>query len=725
MNRRNIHIVVALLFLSGMAVYGQNLKKPVPEFTFACASATFNTFKINFKWDPPSVNSDNQFVLEMSDKNGNFDQATTLSTVANKNNDNDFDFQFSFPEETAGNGYVFRVRSTSPAKTSPVTSAYEVYYKNVNSGLVINNFEGSITVCDGTSATISINNFKDEPAYRWYRNGTLLAGESGNSLSVSENGTYFVEVDYGQNCSSATTSNGVTVNVGTASGLAINGSNDVSICSNESYMLEANVNNSSFLYTWYKDGVEIGPATAGDYTHTVDGSTSGFEGNYSVGISGTGICNETSGSVSLKQKGNFSLSIDQGQNITLMPGGNKSLSITTDATSPSIQWYRNNVAISGATDANLTITQIGTYKVEVTAGGSCGLTKTIDNIEVLHPTSFLVTIAAIGGYEECVSANTVLDISEIQAVTSSGNIEVTAEFKPQMTYQWYKDGTAISGATSNSHSVSSFTENGSYHVRAQVSTYDITATAIIVKLAFIEGVQISSPTTVVCSGGDNIIISSDITDTTYTYAWYKDNTDMGVSTSSLQANQPGSYQLRISSNGCTVNSNTLVLSNADESAIQFSENSPVILVEGSTKTITASGGTAYKWYNTNNDLLSSTDAITVSEEGSYKLVASLGDCEVVKILEVSFKENFNVPNVITPNADGINDLWVIPNSYSNKEDIEVVIYNGKGEEVYRTTNYQNNWPESTASFSIKQIIYYYSISKGNETLKRGTITIIQ
>jgi gliding motility-associated-like protein len=47
-----------------------------------------------------------------------------------------------------------------------------------------------------------------------------------------------------------------------------------------------------------------------------------------------------------------------------------------------------------------------------------------------------------------------------------------------------------------------------------------------------------------------------------------------------------------------------------------------------------------------------------------------------------------VPNVFTPNADGINDFWVIENLPRGSS---VAIYNRWGQRVYFAENYANDW----------------------------------
>ena len=57
------------------------------------------------------------------------------------------------------------------------------------------------------------------------------------------------------------------------------------------------------------------------------------------------------------------------------------------------------------------------------------------------------------------------------------------------------------------------------------------------------------------------------------------------------------------------------------------------------------------------------------------------------------ENNFSFPNVITPNSDGINDLFEIENL---PENTELIILNRWGNVVFSTTNYQNNWDGKNA-----------------------------
>jgi gliding motility-associated-like protein len=51
-------------------------------------------------------------------------------------------------------------------------------------------------------------------------------------------------------------------------------------------------------------------------------------------------------------------------------------------------------------------------------------------------------------------------------------------------------------------------------------------------------------------------------------------------------------------------------------------------------------------------------------------------------------QNINVPNSFSPNADGINDFFVIDGIPANAQ---LTIFNRAGKKLFATDNYQNEW----------------------------------
>jgi hypothetical protein len=302
---------------------------------------------------------------------------------------------------------------------------------------------------------------------------------------------------------------------------------------------------------------------------------------------------------------------------------------------------------------------------------------------------------------------------------------VTSQLISGLSAQWKKDGANVAGATSNSISLTDISENGDYDVDIAISGYTATSNTLSVRLLVSETLTISSTSTTSCGPSEIITISTPTNLGGETFSWNRDGTDLGVSTETLDTTEPGTYQLIVDRHGCPLRSNEIVISPLDPDLITLDSPDNVVFPEGTSRTVTASGGDSYRWLDQNNIEMSTTSSMTFTEEGSFLLVAMIGNCEVSRALTVEFQDTFKVPNVVSANGDGINDLWVIPNSYSNKTDVNVIIYNDRGEEVFNVFNYQNNWPESSTSFPRQNMVFYYKIRNAGEVLKQGTITIIR
>jgi len=89
----------------------------------------------------------------------------------------------------------------------------------------------------------------------------------------------------------------------------------------------------------------------------------------------------------------------------------------------------------------------------------------------------------------------------------------------------------------------------------------------------------------------------------------------------------------------------------------------------------------------------------------------------------SLNENIEANNVLSPNGDGINDIWVVKNIafYPNNM---VTIYNKAGEVVFTKKGYTNNWNGTWRGAALAEGTYYYNIDLGNGTQKKGFITVV-
>lgn len=710
-----------------------NLAGNSPWTAICAGNGGFNEYFVNITW-AGTANAANEFILELSDANGSFVNARTLQTITDKNTVKDFDVSFAIPTDTRGQGYTMRVRSTDPVKTGTVSPTYNMYYMDVTNNLNISEIGDGVppgTVCSTGPITLKVDNINNPETYQyiWYRSGTELTSEKGHTLNVAQTGMYSVYVDYGPVCTGSgnTDSNIVDVTIGASgNGIAVLTPAKTALCATDNETLSINKTDGSWNYQWYKDGAAITGATGTSFI--VNAATTGFEGDYAVEISGAGICNEQSEAIAITNADAYTVTVDNETNLVLLPSQTQNLSVSTTAITPSYKWFRNGFEIAGEINNTLVTSQAGQYYAEVTqTGGTCSITsKNSEATTVVSPASFELIVEYTDTYTSCESTSITLGVQTINAVASNGaKTDVTTALIDAFTYQWQKDGAEIAGANNQNISLASNLENGGYVLNGTIESFNERSNALSVQLSTSETVSISSSGTVYCSAGETITLSTTTDLSAASFDWQLDGSSVNTFDGSLIASASGTYRLVLERDGCSLISNEIVISPLDENLITLDRGTEIVIPEGTTRTVTASGGTAYRWMNSSNMELSNTDSATFSEAGTYTLIASVDNCEIVRQLEVSFLDKFKVPNVITVNGDGINDQWVIPNSYSNKADVNVIIYNEQGQEIVNEFDYKNNWPQSATAFTKQNMVFYYKIRNASEVLKQGTITVIR
>ncbi|MES2827008.1 MAG: gliding motility-associated C-terminal domain-containing protein [Bacteroidota bacterium] len=95
---------------------------------------------------------------------------------------------------------------------------------------------------------------------------------------------------------------------------------------------------------------------------------------------------------------------------------------------------------------------------------------------------------------------------------------------------------------------------------------------------------------------------------------------------------------------------------------------------------------------------------------TYKLtVKSANGCFTVSDdVVVNVREQFVIPNVFTPNGDGINDVLAIPGLDTYKQSI-LTIYNRNGQSIFTSLAHQKPWDGTHSGKPLPVGIYYYVI----------------
>jgi hypothetical protein len=196
----------------------------------------------------------------------------------------------------------------------------------------------------------------------------------------------------------------------------------------------------------------------------------------------------------------------------------------------SYQWLVDGSDIPGATTASYTTSVAGSYSVRVT-DGEC---QSVSPESILKVTDQNESISPAGTVQVCPKTSLVLAVEE----------------NPGMSYQWYKNSVAISGATNMSFLV---TGNGTF----VVTETDVTGCSFVTSPTIVK--NFSSPKTQITAQGslklcinDSVIFQA-LVNTGYTYQWYLENAPIaGATQSTYVATSAGNYKYQVTTmDGCT------------------------------------------------------------------------------------------------------------------------------------------------------------------------------
>jgi len=220
--------------------------------------------------------------------------------------------------------------------------------------------------------------------------------------------------------------------------------------------------------------------------------------------------------------------------------------------------------------------------------------------------------------------------------------------------------------------------------------------------------------TAICSGATATLTASNAN----IYVW---NTGASISTITASPASTSSYTFIGTNESCT----TKVISTISvTTSPTVSINGNTIVCIGQNTMLTASGATRYIW-NTNDT--TSSIVLTPTITTSYTVMGSIGTCnnQAVATLSVNTSFDFTLPNIVTPNNDGIND-YIDFGKYQFSS-LQLDIYNRWGAKVYESMNPTCIW-KPTEDDGTYFYTAQYQIDCGaetqNKTLK-GFITLIK
>lgn len=453
---------------------------------------------------------------------------------------------------------------------------------------------GDTVLCPGDFVTLAAS-ITPGVTYEWYNGTTAIPGATGTTYTTGTAGVYHVHVNVTSGCSSISVGKNVTVVPATATITVVGGSTVT--CAGTAVTLNANTG-AGLSYQWELGGVAITGATTSTYSALTAGS-------YDVRVTNSAGCWAISTPVVITVSPAPSSVITASGPLTFCAGNSVTFTAST-GTGYTYQWHDLAGAISGATGNSYTATNSGSYYVEISSPAGCVTTSTVAAV-VVNPLPD-VTISHAAPLIFC----------------AGGNVVLTAA--TGFNYQWYKNGTALSGATNATYLASA---SGNYRVRVTNATTgcsDMTHADTVVTV-------LSAPTSIpltpkqFCWGGSALLGTSvSYLGSAVQYQWYFNTTAIpGATNSTYNATVAGSYYCKITAPaaGCFVVTTATAVT-------ELPLPDPIVTFDG-TSFHTGNFYVTYQWYKDLVAIGGATSSSTLATaNGSYKVaVTDTNGCQSV------------------------------------------------------------------------------------------------
>ena len=580
-------------------------------------------------------------------------------------------------------------------------------------------------VCDDATVILTASSINlENPKYQWYKDGAPQMGHTASTYKVIETGYYSLLTINDGLCDNA--SDPVHVIITPTAIAKITPNTDQEVCEEVTLKsISENVDGNNPQYQWYHNDAAIPNATGTSLVATV-------VGDYYLEVFNHGICGTKSGVVNVTLT-KFEHQIDSDPLIVECNGHDVRLESINKDVGYTFHWFKQGESFalkSGPEywfDVIGSVSNSGFYFLKVVKDGAdCDKDSELVEVRIKPEPESKINL---GTGTNC----------EGKAIGIAATIS-DADYD----YSWYFNGVLLTEADEvssggNYHDVHTsplvvnmYKETeGEYQVKVSVGNCDagLSNKAVLI-MDDIEPEIDSYPSEVLCPDG-SITLTATAIGSGFDFAWYKDGEVIADANSNTYlATEIGIYKAQVTSadNGCTQTTDEIEI--IPSTAVMGVEEDIIEVDFGQTATFKAFGGFRYEWYYDGELVQDGGDTfdVLVEENTMYQVkIISEFFCEELIELQVIIEEltSHNVQNLITPNGDGKNDVWVLPNGISFASDVEVTVLNRQGLIIFQTFNYQNNWGGTLNGSLLPGAAYYYVIKRNGKDPIMGSITIFR
>ena len=565
--------------------------------------------------------------------------------------------------------YSVSCRVTDSAST-PVTSASNAVSVTVNPALVAPSVSASVgVVTQGQTSSLtssSVTTGTSPYSYQWLQrapgagsyssiSGATLASYSFVTSGSTATGAWSFELRVTDSASAVVTSTGVSVTVNPALvAPSVSASVGVVTQGQTSSLTSSSVTTgtSPYSYQWLQRAPGAGSyssisgATLASYSFVTSGSTATGAWSFELRVTDSASAVVTSTGVSVMVNAVPTVVVSPTSWI-MDVGQSKVFSATASGGSgsyTSYQWYVGGAAQSGATASTFSYAPgfAGSYSITVSVTDSLGVTS-------VQSSAASVTVAASPTVSVAPVGPVTLDVGQVRVFTATAS-----GGSGSLSYQWYRGGSAVSGATDVSYSFSGSV--GLYSVSCRVTdsastpvTSASNAVSVTVNPALVAP-SVSASVGVVTQGQTSSLTSSSVTTGTspYSYQWLQRAPGAGsyssisgatlasysFVTSGSTATGAWSFELRVTDSASAVVTSTgvSVMVNAVPTVVVSPTSWIMDVGQSKVFSATASGGsgsyTSYQWYvggAAQSGATASTFSYAPGFAGSYSITVSVTD----------------------------------------------------------------------------------------------------
>ncbi len=547
--------------------------------------------------------------------------------------------------------------------------------------------DSDINVCDGETVVLQTTGTAEN--YRWFKDGELIEGEIGNSLTIQSGGEFRLEVD---NVLCSKDLSPININFQALPSVEFTplGISTIKLCEGNSSTVSVPL--GAQTYSWTKDGNFFSESNSIDIIDS---------GIYQVTASTNG-CPAVSEIIEVEVTPFPNVDLSVPDSIAICFGDTTLLEI--EAGADEYKWFLFGVPLNGEDQPTLKASATGSYYVEATNNGCTSVSDSVKiqtkplplaeieatepslcegasttiftnqgadtyvwtlNDETFEGTDFEINTNQAGTYQVSTTLDGCTNISEAINIEVNNAPDVTLNSSedaficenevyslvvPEGTasFQWFRNDTAIEGATNHFLDIS---ESGIYFVEAIKGTCSSTSTPVEVTVRAFAPVDIINPTqnlVELCEGEEIELATAD---RDAVFQWFKDGTPLeNTNQNILTVNENGIYQVRVDQNNCFDVSREVEVTVTAFPSVELNVDTIVELCQGESIQLTmADEQGTFQWFK-DGEMIENGDSnmFEVDESGSYFLQATNGNCTATSdTIEVTVTPR-PIANIVQP-----------------------------------------------------------------------------